>query len=452
MSFIKSFPYGRAPFWFLLLAIVTGLQLMYRGSSSPQKADLTVATFSKENSISFKRLVKAFEKKHGVTVNIQLVEIRSLGNRIRSALLAGTEVPDLIEVEEAYFGGFISGPLEDIGFVDLTDRIKEEGLDKKLVTSRFGMWSSRGRIFGLPNDVHPVTLAYRWDLVEQLGIDVEKDLKTWDNFVTVGKKITKDLDGDGVIDRYMIDLPSEGSWALQIILLQAGGNFFTKDGDLVIDSEINADVIEWYVKVVKKHNISFPAGWGQTLAKTQTDGLALFYVTPDWRCGLYQQDNPIVSGKFKVMPLPVWKEGTRRTGTWGGSCMVVTKYSKQPDLAWELAKYLYLDENDRANRFKDTYIIPPFKEAWDRAEFQAPSDFFAGQKVGQVFLSLADEIPNVPASPFIQQAKGAVNGACLNAMSYYDENGEEGLEDFIKEELKEAKEHLEKIIARNQFH
>ena len=452
MFLTKSFPYGKSPFWILILVIVTGLQIIHHSSSISEKVDLTIATFSKDNHDSFQRLVKAFEKKYEVSVKVQLVEIRSLGTRIRSALLAGTEVPDLIEIEEQFFGSFISGPLEDVGFVDLTDRIKNEGLDKRLVTSRFGMWSSRGRIFGLPNDVHPVTLAYRWDLVEQLGINVEEDLKTWDDFVTIGQKISKDIDGDGVIDRYMIDLPGEGAWALQTILLQAGGNFFTEKGELIIDSDINADVIEWYVKVFKKHNIAFPAGWGQTLAKAQSDGLALFYITPDWRSGLYQQDNPILAGSLKLMPLPTWKHGKRRTASWGGSCMVITKYSKKQDLAWELAKYLYLDEDDRATRFKDTYIIPPFKEVWDRTEFKTSSAFYSGQKIGQLFIDLADEIPSVPTSPFIQQAKDAVNRTCLNAMGYYDKHQEKGLKDFIKRELKSAKEHLEKTIARNKFH
>ena len=447
-----TFPYGKAPFWIMALFICSGLQILYNNAKPSEKTELTVATFDKNNSISFKKLVKGFEEENNVKVKIQLVEIRSLGTRIQSALLAGTEVPDLIEVEEQYFSGFTSGPLEDIGFVDLTDRIKAEKLDQKLVTSRFALWSSRGRVFGLPNDVHPVVLAYRWDIVERLGIDVEKDLQTWDDFVKVGKQVSKDFDGDGVLDRYMIDLPREGAWGLQTVLLQAGGNFFDKAGKLVIDSSINVEVIKWYVNLFKKYNIAFSAGWGQTLAKTQKDGLALFYITPDWRSGLYQQDTPVLSGKFKLMPMPAWEKGGRRTATWGGSCMVITKYSKQQDLAWKLAKHLYLNENDRANRFKETYIIPPFKDAWQRKEFSENSPFYANQKIGKLFIELSDEIPDIPNSPFMQQAKDAVNRTCLNAMNHYEENGEEGLEEFIKQSLKKGREHVEKIINRNKFH
>ena len=100
--------------------------------------------------------------------------------------MAGTEVPDLVEVEKYTMGYFTKGPIEDAGFEDLTERIKAEGLDKRIVDTRFTMYSSRGRIFALPHDVHPVVLVYRRDIIEQLGINVD-ELTTWDKFTEVGR-------------------------------------------------------------------------------------------------------------------------------------------------------------------------------------------------------------------------------------------------------------------------
>ncbi|MCZ7600378.1 MAG: hypothetical protein M5U09_25290 [Gammaproteobacteria bacterium] len=45
---------------------------------------------------------------------------------------------------------------------------------------------------------HPVTLAYRADIVEgELGIDVGQ-VDTWDKFTAPGRRLTIDKDGDGV--------------------------------------------------------------------------------------------------------------------------------------------------------------------------------------------------------------------------------------------------------------
>ncbi len=54
-------------------------------------------------------------------------------------------------------------------------------------------------------------LAYRKDLLDSLGVDASQ-LDTWDKFVEVGRRLSKDLNGDGIIDRYMIDLRYDGTW------------------------------------------------------------------------------------------------------------------------------------------------------------------------------------------------------------------------------------------------
>src|SRR5690606_30017699 len=138
---------------------------------------------------------------------------------LQNAMLAGVDVPDVVELMESSLGFFTRGPEKDFGFLDLTERLKRDGLDQRVVSSGFALWMARGKIYGVPHDVHPIMLAYRTDIVEELGIDVE-ELDTWDKFVEVGRRITKDIDGDGTRDRYMLEMPANGSWALQALMAQ----------------------------------------------------------------------------------------------------------------------------------------------------------------------------------------------------------------------------------------
>src|ERR1700743_218107 len=55
-----------------------------------------------------------------------------LTRRLQSGFLSGTPVPDLSEVESSMVSNFFSGPLDAVGFTDLTDLIHQEGLDKKI--------------------------------------------------------------------------------------------------------------------------------------------------------------------------------------------------------------------------------------------------------------------------------------------------------------------------------
>lgn len=449
-SMIEKYPYGKAPFWILVLALVSTVLVVFtRKAKSEERPDLIFAIFAAPHLESYKRMVPAFERKHGVDVSLQLVNIQALKTRLQNAMLAGADVPDMVEIVEGTMGYFTRGPLSDVGFVDLTERLEREGLRDKFVESRFSLWSARGRVFGLPHDVHPVMLMYRSDIVESLGIDVER-IETWDDFVAMGREVTKDLNGDGIIDRYAIDLPESGGFGLNILLGQRGVTLFDASGRLAFNTDATVATIRWYIEQTRgKNRIAYECGWGQSLMKAMTDGLALFYIAPDWRSYVTQQEVPNLEGKMKLMPLPAWEKGGRRTGVWGGTGLAITKASKRQDLAWELAKFLYLDKKDLARRFADTNILPPFKDAWDMPEFSRPNPFFSNQPVGAMYAKLAPDTPPVYATPYYELATGKLSEAYLRSAACFDKNGTQGLDACIRRELAEAERYVRQIMDRN---
>ncbi|MCS5611550.1 MAG: extracellular solute-binding protein, partial [Candidatus Poribacteria bacterium] len=299
---MPKFPYGKVPFWILLIAISTGVfNLVVALSKRGEKPDLVFVSFARSHMEAYEEATEEFQKEHGVKVQLQLVSARTVNSRLQNAFLTNANVPDVVEILADTMGTFTKGPIEDVGFVDLTDRLHAEGLYDRFVESRYSRLSRLGRIFALPHDVHPLMLCYRSDLVEELGIDVNT-LQTWDDFVEMGRRITSDLDGDGNPDRYALDLPANGDM-LTPLLLQRREPLFTKNGQLKIDNDTVVDTIIWYIHQSRgKNRIAFSAGWGQTLAQTVTDGLVLFYFCPDWRTKYFETDTPHLSGKMKLMP------------------------------------------------------------------------------------------------------------------------------------------------------
>jgi arabinosaccharide transport system substrate-binding protein len=448
-----DFPYGKAPLAILVIALTSGVSVWLSARSAEQsRPDLTFVTFTKEHAAAYKPAVEAFEKQHGVRVQIQVVNQQALQGRLQSALQVGADVPDMVELLDGTMGIFTKGPLEDVGFVDLTDRIHAEGLYERLVTSRFGKWSSRGRIFALPHDVHPVMLAYRRDLVEQMGIDVST-LTTWAEFARVGREIvTKDLTGNGIPDRYMIDLPYEGGDALRLLLLQAGGEMFTETGDVGFDSDVTVNVIDWYIRQTQgPDRIAFAAGWGQNLAKAMIDGLCIFYICPDWRTSQFEADVQGLSGKLALMPLPAWEDGGRRTSTWGGTGLAITKQCRDFELAWKLAMHLYFDEDELGPRFADTNILPPLISAWNEPEFFDSRPFFSGIQLGRAYAELAPQVPEEHSSPYMLLAVNKLSEAYTNARLYHARHGENGLREYTAAELRRCADRVREVMARNVF-
>lgn len=452
-----EFPYGKAALVLLLLALMSGTAIFFTSRfawSEQGRPDLIFATFTKEHAEAYRPAIKIFEQQNNCRIQIQVVDQRALTGRLQSAMQAGAEVPDMVELLDGTMGTFTKGPIKDVGFIELNEYIKRDGLDKALVSNRFVKWSSRGRYFALPHDVHPVMLAYRADVVEKLGIDVNK-LTTWDEFARVGREITKDNDGDGVIDRYMIDLAEDGGH-IGLFLMQNGGTMFDESGDVRFDDPAGVDAVYWYVKQMRGDTrIAFSCGWGQNLAQSITNALCLFYICPDWRTKQFELDVPNMKGKLKLMPLPAFKEGGLRTSTWGGTGLAFTKQCRNFDLAWKLAKYLYYDEAQLGPRFANMNILPPLKSAWQLPEMSRPREFYGGQAIGKEYAALAPFVPAQQTSPYSATADAKFAEALANAKLYYEahyqERDDAALRAFIARELKRTADQVRVQIRRNVF-
>lgn len=456
---MTNFPYGKAPFWILVLSVVTGIMLLVvSGKSNSDSYDLVFVTFARSHLEGYQQATKEFEKEHGVRIHIQLVSDRAVKDRLQSALMTDAEVPDLVETLADSMGYFTQGPVEDIGFMDLTDLLKQEQVNDvtlydRFVESRFSRLSRNGRIYALPHDVHPLMLCYRRDIVEdELGIDINQ-IETWDDFTRIGRQVTKDLDGDGNPDRFMIDLDKAGGDFIIPLLQQRDEGLFDVDGNLTLDTEGVVDTIVWYIRQCYGPNrIAFSAGWGQTLAKTISDGLVLFYYCPDWRSKQFEMDVPQLEGKLALMSLPAWKPGGRRVSTWGGTGLAITKACKNKELAWAYAKKLYLKREDLADRFMASYILPPVKDAWELPIFQTPIPLYSNQSIGQLYAALAPDIPPNYASPYYELARSKLNEAFMNAAQYYQDQGESGLLVYTKSELQRVSGYVEKVMSHNVFY
>lgn len=446
--FAEEFPFGKVPFALLVIALSSSALVLLTAHADPSRPDLVVAVSARAHAVAYEAALPAFEREHGVDVQVQFVNYRSLESRMQNAILSGSEIPDLTELPFGTLGFFTRGPHEDIGFEDLTDRVEQEKLSERLVHSRFAGWTARGRIYGLPHDVHPVMLTYRADVIEELGIDVSS-IETWDDFAEMGRKITKDLDGDGIPDRYALDMHTIGGDTLRMLIYQRGGTLFDENANVTFDSEVVAKTIEWYIEQMHgPHRIGYDAGWGQTQMKAMTDGLVLFYWTPDWRSYYFADEGPHLAGKIKAMPLPAWEKGGRRTSTWGGTGVAISKKSKHPELAWELAKYLYFEKSQLGKRFLETNIIPPNKDAWDLPEFDQPNSFYSGQKLGRLYAELAQDVPPVYVSALQRLGESKVDQAYAGSVEHYRAHGKQGLREAIIENLEDAANYVRKAQAR----
>lgn len=453
-SFHFSFPPGKVILTLFALVLVSGIYMGVQRLqfADGQQADLQLVTFSTQHYNLYRSVLPEFEAAHGVTVHLSLLNWNSLRNRLQAIRIAGLPMPDLVEFERSQFGALMRGPIDRVPFEPLNDRLQATGLIEQFAPGRLELWTRAGRHFGIPKDVHPVMMAYRRDILEELGIDAA-ELTTWDRFVQVAReKIVADLNGNGVIDRYALDLSLSGNPQLtQLLLAQRDINLFDAYGRPNLVNPDLAELILWYfTQTTGRTNIGFGAGWGQNFTQALNTGLVVFIMVPDWRTKQIEMDIPSLHGKLGLMPLPAWEEGGRRTSTYGGTGMFVSRDTANPDLAWELAAFLTLNKDLITQAYRETNNIPPFSGAWDLPVFDEINEFWQ-QPIGRDFIDLASEAPVVHPSPLFGISLDRMANILARVRRHTRSMTEEQRFAFVMNELEIVQHDFEQMLARDRF-
>ncbi|MBS0661636.1 MAG: extracellular solute-binding protein [Verrucomicrobia bacterium] len=404
-----------------LLAVAAAVALLLLPQAPRERVQFWI--FAKQHQAVYQSLLERWNREHpGMRVEMSLVNGAVMDQRIMSGFLTGTPVADVLEVERSMAGKAFMGPIEDVGYVDLTARLKSEGLLAQINRPSLSPWTSRGHIFGIPHDVHPVMLMYRADLVEAAGIDV-RQIETWDDFIRVMRPLQQDLDGDGRIDRQLLSYSPIDPNGTEVLMLQAGGRIFDDQEQPCFDRPGNAAILARLASwSVGPHQICRYADYnlasGQQLL---VDGLVVAVMAPDWLCGTFKQQIPGLGGKVKLMPLPAWERGGRRTSVFGGTMLALTKASLTPEEDWEFAKAIYLSREMATALFRSTCIISPFKANWTDAAYDEPDPYFRGQPVGRLYVRLAPDVPRRTSSPYNPTALLRLSNCMTSLVAYAEE-------------------------------
>jgi len=443
------FPFGLAPLLILAMTVAAGAYLLLHPAGRG-RADLRMWTFANTHWDAYRKAAGQFARDANASVAVELVHTTAVTSRLRAAFWTGKNIPDLAEVEITWAGTFFTGPVEQIGFVDLRPYLVRDGLLDKIVSARLAPYTHRGRIFGVPHDVHPVMLAYRRDLFARYGIDAN-ELTTWEEFIAAGRRVTVARGGSG--DVYMINLAATASHSFEVFLFQRGGGYFNAAGEVIIDDDLAVDTLKWYTRLLAGPNriAADPGMDGPGWVNSVQDGLCLTFICPDWKARMTELQVPALSGRMGLMPLPAFSPGGRRTSTWGGTMIGITAPCRDKDLAWRWLKQIYLDPAAAGKLMESTGILPSYREAWRLPQVSRPVAYWGGQRILADYARLADTVPAEHTSPYSELVKGQVGTAIANAVAYYRRRGEAGFDRFVRRELSALAAGVRDKQRRNPF-
>jgi arabinosaccharide transport system substrate-binding protein len=444
-------PGGRGLWVVVALAAISSVAVLSRPAAP--RPGVQMWTFARLHKQMYDPIVAQWPEAE--RPEITLMSFPALERRMLQGFLAQTPTADLIEAERRIAARAFVGPIESVGFVDLTDRLQSEGLLEQINRPSLAPWTSRGRIFGLPHDVHPVMLGYRADIVEAAGIDVST-IETWDDFVRVLGPLMRETGPDGKPRRYLLNLWEDKDDLIDVLLLQAGGGFFDEHERPRIATEINARVISTIVSWcrgpgrIAADAPDFTASGNQLKA----EGYVLAAFMPDWMCNIWKNEIPQLAGKMKLMPLPAWERGGRRTSVWGGTMLGIARTAPRQEELWAVAKRLYLSPDLARSLYRDGDIITPARNLWSDPVFDQPDPYFSNQPKGREYIALAPQVPPRTSSPYNTLAKLRVQTAAI-ALGAYAERTKRFTVEELREQamllLRDAEDQVRAQVDRNVF-
>ena len=333
--------------------------------------------------------VAAFEKKYP-KIKVNMVNAGQGGaeyTKLQAAIDAKKGAPDVAQLEYSELPTFTV-----TGSVVSLNPYGAASLKSQYTPAAWSYVESQGQVWGVPQDIGPMTFIYRNDILAQAGIT--KDPTTWDEFAQDAATV------HSATGSYIANFnPTESAQVLGMIQ-QAGGNPFSYDGKKTVGVDLSSDAVktvsDYLTKLVQSGNVSVDPGWTDDWFQSVAQGRYAGWVVGAWGPDDLTGSAGNTSGKWTAAAMPQWKSGDKVGGDWGGSTDVVIKGSAHEIAAAEFIKYLNGDDSSAKEMSLNakSLLFPTKLSVLKDADFVGQKvDFFGGQQANQVFADIASTVP-----------------------------------------------------------
>ncbi len=362
----------------ILMTMVLGLLL---GCSNGSSDDSTTPdgkvqlVFSYWGNVDEKRAMEATIKEfeaQNPDIKVKLNHIPSSTDYMTkmAAMAAGNSLPDVGYFwESSVLKWAESGKLMDISSL-LADQDKT---GKKLDILRFT--TADGKVVGVSVANETVVMFYNKDIFDEAGIPYPpssaEDAWTWDEFLEVAKKLTKDSAGrtpnDAGFDAantvtYGAYIAQHPNYLMPLMWSNGGGILDTDNKTILLNKPETIEVLQAYQDLVHKHHVS-PTPSAQATIPSTTSALLTRKVAMqfDYQYVLQSlheaKENEGLN--YGVAVLPMFDEPATVNG---GSPIVVFNDTEHPEEAKRLAAFL-MDPNNSLLMINEGLWMPN-EEAW----------------------------------------------------------------------------------------
>ena len=363
--------------WFLALLLIAA------GAHGVDAATITYLTHfggtSNELAV-YQRLAEEFGEQNP-DITVEIVTPSGSYLEMLRVMVAGGNSPDL-----TFLANWDIPAMAEAGLLQpLEAYVERDGYDLDaffpltVELSHYRLTSGVRRLFALPRHPSPIAMFYNTSAYDQAGLAMPPggdpaEWWTWDVYLDNAKRLTVDVNSDGVYDRYGTQQPRSIPHTLFPVIRSFGGSILDDVNRRTIFNDGTREAIQWVADLSLVERAApkvdeIPAG-------ATFEGGYYSMVVDIFPRMLYMSQS-INDFDWNIAPMPAGKAGRINRSVAGTHVILST--SKNPDAAWEFLKFL---ASDRAQEIIfEAGVVMPSRIETARRVFENPPLYMADKNI-----------------------------------------------------------------------
>lgn len=332
------------------LLVVTMIFGAIMVACASEKVELRYALWDTKQLPAMEISIREFERRNpGISVQIELVGWTDYWTRIATGVAAKT-LPDVFWNNLGYFPGLVSkGAL-----MDVTDLIERDGVDLDIYYPELvEAWTYQGRNYGLPKDWDTIVVYYNKDMFREAGVPFPSDDWSWNpqdggDFLYTLQLLTADENGRNATEKDFdtervvqfgfggVNADSVNEGWLNFVWMNGGLGLLNEPfGNEFALSEPEAiEALQFYFDLINEYHVAPAADPGIDAIDLFASGKIAMIFAGSWQMSGVQG----IDFDWDAVVLPSGPAG--RICMFNGLAHNISAFTKHPEEAWELAKWI----------------------------------------------------------------------------------------------------------------
>ncbi|RIK36651.1 MAG: hypothetical protein DCC55_26685 [Chloroflexi bacterium] len=286
------------------------------------------------------RQVDAFNEANQDEIYVNMTTVFGQYDKVLTAI-AGGNPPDVVSA--VWLHQLVSMAARN-GLQPVTSYAERDGVTGEgYFPQLWDAWHWNGELWGLMITSNSNVIAYRPDLMTEVGLDADNPPQALDELDAAAQALEV-IGSDGTIERVGL-LPESLYWWGRVF----GGQFYDESsGQITANDERIVAALDWMASYRERLDpgrvAAFQSGFGDYMS-TQNPlfaGKEAMKQVGEWFIQFNRRFAPDL--EIRMMPAPPPEGGRANCTTFGGSVFTIPTGAKTPDASWEFIKFVSQDE------------------------------------------------------------------------------------------------------------